>query len=583
MRAVASVATAAGFTFANAAGADAQRHVFSANPSSGDVSVYELGPDGALIRLPNSTREVGVIPSGLGASPDGSSLYVSLAGEDKVAQLPVAADGTLGDPTKASTGASPGPIATSLEGRYVYVADTGAATISRFIVDAAGHLIARPGGPIPLPGAPADVVKKPYFLDEETPLYVSFPELDELGMFSDRADGPPYLNQLATGDEPTALEMTQNSEFLYVLNAGDGTVSGFNAASLPLPTELPGSPWPAPGAVDMALAAVPTSPGTARYTGPQPTDHRLYVSSADGRVFSYRTAPNGSLVPLGATVAGPGSGAGQLAVDGDGGRLIATRADGALVPYTAGPAGVAPGLSGPIARGGQGAGGPLLVRPSLGPDADLVAETIPGTRTVGMSAAGSTDPDGIVETFLYDFRDGTDPVTAGSSVRHRYPAADIFYPELRVADDDGCSNETLSAGHTVSCLSASTNGPASQGQDAYPGLIDEPVLRVRKLQRQSREISLKGRLKARGWPHVTAKGVVRVEGKRYQLRSRRVTLEPPRWRDTFELTPKPADSRRIAAVLRDGGRGRASVRTRFRARDRNEQTRRARARLVVDD
>jgi len=573
--------TAAGITLGDAADAGAQRSVFSANPASGDVSVYGLQPSGALSAVPNGTRGVGAMPSGLGASPDGSSLYVSLAGENAVARLPVAADGTLGAPTKTPTGPNPGSIATSLKGRYVYVADTGGTTISRYVVDAAGSLVPRPGGPIPLPDAPGDVIKAPYLLDENTQLYVTFPELDEVGMFSDRADGAPYLNQIPTGDRPTALEMTQKAEFLYVLNSGDGTVSGFDVSGLPQPRELPGSPWPAPGAVDMTLAAVPASPGTARYTGPQPTDHRLYVSTGDGRVFSYRTASDGSLVPVGATVAGASSGAGQLAVDGDGGRLVATRADGALVPYAVDPQGVLTAAGPAVARGGQGINGPLLVRPSLGPDAEFVADTIPGTHTVEMSGAESTDPDGIVETFLYDFRDNTNPVSAGPSLTHRYSATDIFYPELRVADEDGCSNETLSTGHTVSCFSASVNGPASAAQNAYPGLIDEPVLRVRRLQRQRGAIVLRGRLKARGWPRVTAMGAVRLRGKRYELKSKRFTLDPPRWRTAFELTAERADSRRISRALRDGQRAAASIRTRFRALDRNEQMRRARARLVA--
>ncbi len=87
---------------------------------------------------------------------------------------------------------------------------------------------------------------------------------------------------------------------------------------------------------------------------------------------------------------------------------------------------------------------------------------------VTFSAAGSTDPDGIVVLYQWDFGDGGNPAE-GTTVTHRYEEPGDYDVTLRVVDDNGLSDEAPISVHvdppvnrlpTASFTATPTTGPA---------------------------------------------------------------------------------------------------------------------------
>ncbi len=60
--------------------------------------------------------------------------------------------------------------------------------------------------------------------------------------------------------------------------------------------------------------------------------------------------------------------------------------------------------------------------------------------TVGLDASGSTDPDGAITQYEWDFGDGQQG--AGVSVRHEYTQSGVYTVTLTVVDEDGASAQT---------------------------------------------------------------------------------------------------------------------------------------------
>ncbi|GAA0911188.1 hypothetical protein GCM10009558_112040 [Virgisporangium aurantiacum] len=68
-----------------------------------------------------------------------------------------------------------------------------------------------------------------------------------------------------------------------------------------------------------------------------------------------------------------------------------------------------------------------------------------------VDASGSTDPDGTVARYRWDFGDGTTLTTAGPRATHVYPRAGTFRVTLVVTDNEGCSTTLVATGQAVLC------------------------------------------------------------------------------------------------------------------------------------
>jgi len=106
------------------------------------------------------------------------------------------------------------------------------------------------------------------------------------------------------------------------------------------------------------------------------------------------------------------------------------------------------------------------------PIAAFTASALSGTAplTVNFSAILSSDSDGIIKTYEWDFGDGLNGT--GESASHTYTAAGTFPVVLRVTDDDGAQD---TAQKTIT-VSAATNGGTTGGTGPTATFTATPLL-----------------------------------------------------------------------------------------------------------
>jgi hypothetical protein len=111
---------------------------------SGAVGQYDVGPGGALSPKAPASVASAPSPSGVAASPDGRSVYVTNLAGGSVSQYGVGPGGTLAPlpaptvPTPAD--GQPWDIAVSPDSRRVYVSHGSASALSQFHVGVGGAL-----------------------------------------------------------------------------------------------------------------------------------------------------------------------------------------------------------------------------------------------------------------------------------------------------------------------------------------------------------------------------------------------------------------------------------------------------------
>ena len=143
----------------------------------------------------------------------------------------------------------------------------------------------------------------------------------------------------------------------------------------------------------------------------------------------------------------------QLALDSSGSRLY--------VPDAAGGHNVV--YEFPLASGGAidrlsprfvGAGAApvaVTVGPDQGPAAAFSAAPGASGKPSSFDARSSTDPDGSVTHFDWDFGDGSTAVDAGPTPTHTYASAGSYMVTLSVSDDGACSTRLVFTGRTAYC------------------------------------------------------------------------------------------------------------------------------------
>jgi DNA-binding beta-propeller fold protein YncE len=124
----------------------------------------------------------------------------------------------------------------------------------------------------------------------------------------------------------------------------------------------------------------------------------------------------------------------------------------------------------------------LAFTPDQGPVASFTAVAAPEGLATTFDASASTDSDGTVATYLWDFHDGP-KVTGGPTISHTFGSAGSHTVDLTVTDDMGCSNTRTYTGHMVHC-----NGTAAARQTKTvvitpvappvvvpPAVVDDPA------------------------------------------------------------------------------------------------------------
>ncbi|GIJ57534.1 beta-propeller fold lactonase family protein [Virgisporangium aurantiacum] len=386
------------------------RRAWAANADEiGTISAYTVGAGGRLAPA-GTVYTGGDTPLGIVVTPRGHTLYVAHVVSNTVTAFTINPDGSLTPiDTEATAVANPRGLALTPDGRYLYAGhgdpgpgrDTSVGAITTFAVNRDGSLTAV-GAPIRVGRFCGAITVTPdgrrlYLVCQDTDGIVGF-AIGSTGQLTP-LPGSPY----PVADCPEGITTSPDGRFVYVASPGGacptgegpGAVSAFAAGSDGALTELPGSPIPA-------------------------GDFPFPVGIT--------TMPNGRFV-----FTSGGDDSGLLGAFGVG-------TAGTLLPFA----------DSPFETGGEGpAYNSAAVLPNQGPVAAF-ATRVAG-RSVTVDASGSTDPDGTVARYRWDFGDGTTLTTAGPRATHVYPRAGTFRVTLVVTDNEGCSTTLVATGQAVLC------------------------------------------------------------------------------------------------------------------------------------
>ncbi len=436
-----------------AAPADARRYAYVSIAGPGQVAALDIAADGALSAVAGSPFAAGSGAAAVALTPDGRFLYAANSNAGTISGFAVGISGGLaalpGSPTPV--GAAPRAVAISPSGRHLYVANAGPSTISAFAIDAAGALTALPGSPVAAGNVPSGLALTP----DGRQLFVANQYAGTIASYALGADGAPTLANAsaATVSGPIGLALTPDGKRLFasgtvpMLLSSQGLVTGFAIGAGGVLTNLPGSPaviGPNGGALAVApngTRVFAASPGSAQ------------VSALDIGADGGLTAAPGSPVATPARARGVAitPNGNTLLVGGDSGGLLSQAP--LVASYAVGANG---GLTGnPGSPFSAGSGGQvdylgLAISPNQPPTAALAASSA-GNGTFVFDATASTDSDGSVVRYDWDFGDGTKLANGGATATHTYSTSDNYTVTLIVTDSENCSLIPIYTGQTASC------------------------------------------------------------------------------------------------------------------------------------
>jgi 6-phosphogluconolactonase (cycloisomerase 2 family) len=368
---------------------------YTADWASGNVYGFSIS-SGSLTALTGSPWSAGTQPNGLAIDPSGDALWTANYGGSDLSGLSIDGAGALsavsGSPF--STVDTPNSLAVSPRTPFVYVAGATGGGVDGFSRSATGELTHLSGFPLADSNYPMDVE----FTVDGSFLFVADYSSQEIASYSiDQDSGALTLvgTPVATDGGATGLSATADGKWLIV-SLGDAQKAGSY--------EINGD-------------------GTLSHVGDVP------VSTAGGWAYPNDaiTTPDVRFAYIANYWAGW--------IDG-----FSIAADGQLTTIPGSPWGSQPG---PPAS--------LAIVPNQGPIASFTDST--SGQSASFDASASSDPDGSVAQYAWDFGDGD--TGSGVSPQHTYAAPGTYTVKLRVTDDENCSDEQIGTGQTLYCNGSS--------------------------------------------------------------------------------------------------------------------------------
>jgi YVTN family beta-propeller protein len=411
--------------------AAAARDIYVADYESDEVSVID-STTGAQVVPPISTG-AGSGPYTLAISPDGRSVYTADYESDTVTVIDTQTKSVSGAPIPV--GEQPLGIAISPDGRRAVVANS--LGDSATIIDLQAR---QPVATVPVGNEPQGVAITP----DGTRAFVTNTAGDTVSVIdltSNQVVGAP----IPAGDGPYGIAFTPDGSRALVghLNADTLTLLDGTGAVI-------GSPIPA-GENPVGVAITPDG-------------RRAFIGNYSEDAASIIDIPNASRT---GSVTGL-SEAEYIAITPDGRKAFSSAYNEGDV-YAFDPVGNA-FLGGPFDTGGGGIG-QLAAVPNQPPVAQLQLPTArirPGVPTV-FSAGGSSDPDGSVAGYGWNFGDGV-AAAGGPLVEHVFAKPGTYTTSLTLTDNEGCSTGFVFTGQTAYCNGSAVASTAAAVTVAYPGV-----------------------------------------------------------------------------------------------------------------
>ena len=456
--------------------ASADRIVYVSNgfpAGSSNISALRINADGSLTPISGSPFPTGdaanTITEGIGMTPNGQHLYVGVFGANSIRGFNVGTGGGLSQVSGSpfNTGSTPLGVAASPNGQTLFDWNHGN-SIGVWTIAANGSLTQIPSSPFPVPsaytnpfaGSVAPDGSHLYVPNENTNPGGGAP--DTVSAYSLAANGAPTNIQNAVAGGPAGADgnpfgsgITPDGKFLYVSapedNASVGNMYGYSVNADGTLTAVPGSPFAtSPGSHPLNVAITPDG-------------KHLYVATRISKtVNGYNIASNGSLSPI------PGSPFATDATDVNG-KALALTPDGKRLYVSAG--GTDDNITGfnleangaltkipgsPWPTGGQDPDlEAIAISPNQPPAASFTATAATQGQATTFNAGGSTDSDGTVARYDWDFGDGTTLADGGATPSHVYTQPGTYLASVRETDNEGCSTGRIFTGKATLCNGSS--------------------------------------------------------------------------------------------------------------------------------
>jgi 6-phosphogluconolactonase (cycloisomerase 2 family)/PKD repeat protein len=404
--------------------AEARRAVFATDISGNRIWGFGVGTDGGITALGGFPITNQLAPAALAPGPDGTKLYGAVSGG--VQTYSVGPDGALspdGSPLAAQT--SPSAVAVSRAGTRVFVTNAGSGSVSRYAVTALGLTTIL--GATSVGAGPDGIAITP----DGAHVYVANGTDGTISILDGQA-AATALPPKTAGAGVSGLAITPDGTRLYAANTADDKISGWAIGSDGSLTSLPSSPYTT-GDGPRGIAISPDGSLLLSADSAGPTVSGLVIGS-DGSLGS----------PVSTTVV---TGVTSVAFSPDGKHAYAAGSS-SVAAYDVSAAGALSLRSGsPIVTNASHTG--LAVTPNQGPEAKVDPVPAPAGSLSTFGGGPSTDPDGTVNTWSWDFGDGS--TGDGATGKHTYAHAGTYTLRLTVTDDEGCSTTPVYTGQASAC------------------------------------------------------------------------------------------------------------------------------------
>ena len=461
--------------------------LYVANSTARTVSAFTIGPGGAPSPVAGSPFSVGIAPVGVAVTPGAEHLYVTNLESNTISAFTIEPDGGLipvpGSPF--ATEAGPWGVAVSPDGEHLYVANSNADRVSAYAIAGDGSLSPVPGSPFPTGAAPGSKANGVAVTPDGGHLYVTnMNGGGSVAAFSIAGDGslsPVLGSPFDAGATARPVSVTPDGDHLYV-GTSDNNIWAYTIAADGVLSQVAGSPFLTAG---QSLGLAVTPDGAHLYG--------THVGGGDD-VWGYSIGSGGALGLLAGSPFPTGSWRGNSAtVSPDGRHLYATNSGlNNISVFSIAASGNLSAIAGsPFAAGNSPV--QVVITPDQGPVAEFSANPNLAGNPTSLDASASSDFDGSVAVYHWDFGDGQTKVTSMATTTHVYEAPDDYTVTLTATDNSGCSTGQTFTGQTLGCngsslarishqvtvppgepLSVSTAGSGSGSVTSSPSGIDCP-------------------------------------------------------------------------------------------------------------
>lgn len=397
----------------------AQLLVVTSSPTAYGRNVYvtNYGPDTvgridtATNTLAGSTTAVGTDPIGIALTPNGSRAYIANEGSNNVSVINTSTNAVV---ATVAVGTQPNAVAITPDGTRAYVTNYLDGSVS--VINTSTNTVSATINSVAT--LPEGIAITP----DGTRVYVA--DADYFVKVINTATNA-VTDTIAVSGGPIAIAVTPDGSRVYVANYVGGTVSVINTSTNTVSNTI----------------TVGTNP---RGISISPNGTRAYVSNGGSNSVSVINTSTNAVIGTVTVGTAPMSG---VAVTPDGSRVYVPGYSGNDVSVIdASTNTVTATISSPANNPRH-----VAIVPNQPPTASFTATTSEAGSATGFNATTSTDSDGTVSQYDWDFGDGQTLTNGGATPTHTYAVSGTYAVTLTVTDDEDCKTSGVFTGLTMSC------------------------------------------------------------------------------------------------------------------------------------